>query len=301
MLSIRGEVLSIRPDALPPERFPGSLLDVAQQLRTRVRLTRPTLALWRSPGVLQVGLDSPALVLEGVPRGLADAVPLLTQPCTTDELGALLPHLDHRWLDWLVSRLDDAGLIAPTDPAPRPALVVVGAGALAEAVATALGTAGLRPAQLDPVEFAASPPAEADSELVVLAGPAVEPDRSVTDDLFRSGRTHLVVRLEPDRAVVGPLVHPGRTPCVRCQDLSRVHLDPAWPHLLAQLCREPVEAPPALREWAATTASVQVQAWLGGGTPEACGGSLELTLPDYRLRTRPWPAHPGCGCVLPPG
>ena len=70
---------------------------------------------------------------------------------------------------------------------------------------------------------------------------------------------------------------------------------------ISQLCREPVDAAPVLVEWAATTASVQVQAWLAGGAPEACGGSLELTLPDYRLRTRAWPAHPGCGCVLPPG
>lgn len=274
---------------------------MTQQLRTRVRLTRPTLALWRSPGVLQVGLDSPALVLEGVPRGLAEAVPLLTHPCTTDELGALLPQLDHRWLDWLLDRLDDAGLIASTGPERPPTLVVVGAGALAGSVAAALETAGLAPTQLDPVEFAALPPADEEPELVVLAGPAAEPDRAVTDELFRSGRAHLVVRLEPDRAVVGPLVHPGRTPCVRCQDLSRVHLDAAWPHLLAQLCREPVDAAPVLVEWAATTASVQVQAWLAGGAPEACGGSLELTLPDYRLRTRAWPAHPGCGCVLPPG
>jgi hypothetical protein len=259
------------------------------------------MALWRSPGVLQVGLDSPALVLQGVPRGLADVVPLLAHPCTAEELGTLLPQLDQRWLDWLVDRLDDAGLITTTDPVRQPTLAVVGAGALAAAVAAALEGAGLSPACLDPVGFAALPPAVDEPELIVLAVGAAEPDRAITDDLFRNGRTHLVVRLEPDRGVVGPLVQPGRTPCVRCQDLSRVRLDPAWPHLLAQLCREPVKPAPVLLEWVAATTAVQVRAWLSGGVPETCGGSLELSLPDYRLRTRGWPAHPGCGCVLPPG
>lgn len=267
----------------------------------RVRLTRPALAVWRSPGVLQIGLDAPALVLEGVPRGLAAAVPLLTVPSTTEELGTLLPQLDRSWVSWLVARLSDAGLVSAAVRPADPSLLVVGAGALAAAVTDAVAGIGRGATQLDPVGFAALPDPGEGPELVLLAGGTAEPDRATTDALFRDGRAHLVVRLEPDRAVVGPLVLPGRTPCVRCQDLSRVRLDPAWPHLLAQLCREPVRADAALLGWAACTAALQVRAWLAGGVPETCGASLELTLPDYRMHARPCPAHPGCGCLIPPG
>lgn len=301
MLSVSPWVLSVvrkplrRPSA---GRQPAGVTPIDG---TRVRLTRPALAVWRSPGVLQVGLDAPALVVEGVPRGLAEVVPLLAHPSTVDELTTLLPQLDRRWTAWLVDRLQDAGLLSPAEATPEPTVLVVGTGVLAAAVASAVASTGLGATRLDPVGFAALPPRQDGPELVVLAGPNAEPDRAITDGLFRDGRTHLVVRLEPDRAVVGPLVQPGRTPCVRCLDLVRVRLDPAWPHLLAQLCREPVEPDPTLLAWAATTAAIQVRAWLAGGPSDSCGASIELGLPDYRLRYRSWPAHPACGCLLPPG
>ncbi|MFT4107989.1 hypothetical protein, partial [Propionicimonas sp.] len=112
---------------------------------TRVRLGRPALAVWRAPGVLQVGLDDPAIVLEGVPRGLADAVPLLAHPCTAEELATLLPRLDPEWLPWLVQRLDTTGLLTTTAPLAEASVLVVGAGPLATAVAAAVGVGGRRP------------------------------------------------------------------------------------------------------------------------------------------------------------
>lgn len=268
---------------------------------TRLQLARPALALWRAPGVLQVGLDSPAVVLERVPDGIDEAIRLLARPHSPDELGSLLPGLEAHWWPWLLERLSASGLLVPATPPPPPSLVVVGAGRLADAVATALASAGPGTSRVDPVGFAGLPAATAAREVVVLAGRTAEPDRAMTDSLFREGRTHLVVRLEPDRAVVGPFVQPGVSPCVRCQDLARVRLDPAWPALLAQLCREPVAAEPSLLAWAAATAAVQVRAWLAGGTPETHGASLELELGDFRLHGRPWRAHPGCGCLQPPG
>jgi hypothetical protein len=216
-------------------------------------------------------------------------------------LRTLLPQLDPHWVTWLVDRLTLAGLLV-RPPAPvAPTVRVVGAGALAAAVTVALEDAGLAARRFDPAGFAALPAAPDGPELVLLAGASAEPDRATTDALFREGRAHLVVRLEPDLAVVGPFVQPGRTPCVRCLDLTRVRLDRAWPALLAQLCREKVEPEPSLVSWAAATAAVQVRAWLAGGTAETAGSTLELDLVDFRLRSRPWPAHPGCGCLVPPG
>ncbi|MCA0294963.1 MAG: TOMM precursor leader peptide-binding protein [Actinobacteria bacterium] len=268
---------------------------------TRVQLVQPTLALWRAPGVLQVGLDSPALVLERVPSALAEAIALLARPHSCDELRTLVPSLDDPWLSWLIDRLGAAGLLAPAPTTAEPVVRVVGGGPLAQAVTAALNGGGLRATRSDPVRFAALPTAPDATEVVLLAGSSVEPDRATTDSLFRDGRAHLVVRLEPDHAVVGPFVQPGRTPCVRCLDLTRVRLDGAWPSLLAQLCREPAVPEPSLVAWAAATAAVQVRAWLSGRVPETAGATLELDLVDFRLRSRAWPAHPGCGCLVPPG
>jgi hypothetical protein len=260
-------------------------------------------ALWRSPGVLQVGLDSPALVLSGVPAGLPLAIELLARPQGTDDLTRLLPDLDPAWIEWLVDRLAAAGLMVPSETRGTGPLAVVGTGTLANALLDSLKRTGLQAARTEPTLFAAAdtPLQGRLPELVIVAGDTAEPDRALTDALFRSGLAHLVVRLEPDRAVVGPLVMPGRSPCVRCQDLNRCRLDDSWPHLLAQLCREPVVAEPTLLAWAVTTAIVQVRGLLAGGTPEAMGSTLELGLADFRLHSRAWPAHPRCGCLLPIG
>ncbi len=267
----------------------------------RLKLVRPAAAVWRSAGVLQVGIDPPSLVLDGVPSALAHAVGLLAHPCTQEELGTLLPQLDRHWLAWLLARLAEADLLTPAEPEPVPSLPVVGVGALAEAVARSVADTRLAPVRVDPAGLAVLPPRPDGPELVLVASSTAEPDRALTDTLFREGRSHLVVRIEPDRAVVGPLVVPGQTPCVRCQDLTRVRLDARWPHLLAQLCRAHVRPLPTLLAWAGATAAVQVRAWLAGSTPDTCGAALELGLPDYRLSTRSWPAHPGCGCLVPPG
>jgi len=268
-------------------------------------LRSPITSLWRAPGVLQIGLDAPAVVLDGVPAQLRDALRLLTSPKSVAELAALLPKLDARWLGWLVARLDDAGLLAFESAAPpEPRVTVVGAGPLAEAVRAALASPDVSVGGLDHAAyFGGSLEADGtpDDVLTVVAAANSEPDRTLTDALFRSGRAHLVVRLESDRAVVGPLVVPGRTPCVRCLDLTRCHLDADWPRLLAQLCLEATEPEPSLVTWAAATAMAQVRAWTAGRMPETGGGSLELALPNYLLTARRWPAHPRCGCLQPLG
>ncbi len=269
----------------------------------KLRLARPAITVWRAPGVLQIGLDYPALVLSGVPSRLPLAVELLARPEGSEGITRLLPELGPGWVDWLVARLAAAGLMVAAGASARPPVAVVGTGGLADCLARALADSGAVVSRPPAAALAteADPPRRPEPRLVVLAGPSAEPDRTLTDSLFRAGRPHLVVRLEPDRAVVGPLVLPGRTPCIRCQDLHRCRLDDAWPHLLAQLCREPVAPEPTLLAWAASTAAVQALAWLAGGPPEAAGSTLELGLADFRLRTRAWPAHPRCGCLLPIG
>ena len=274
----------------------------------RYRLTRPLALTWRAEGVLQLGLDD-AIVLHDVPEALAQAVVMLGEPRSLSELHRLTPTLPPIWLGWLLTRLQAAGLVT-TQPAHQAEVAVLGAGRLAEAIAGGLEKSGVarptRVASIRPRARRRSPaPLPHWSEVVdrlsgfaVVATDTQEPDRTLTDALARSGRTHLIVRLEADRAVVGPLVLPGRSPCVRCHDLLRCHYDPLWPRLVAQLCQDRSPPDPVLLAWAVSTAVVQIRCHLAGGEPDATGRTLELGGTDHVLRVRDWQVHPGCGCVL---
>lgn len=138
-------------------------------------------------------------------------------------------------------------------------------------------------------------------DLVVLA-PVGEPDDSHATTLVRARVPHLLTGVRETTAVVGPLVLPGRSACLRCQDLNRADRDPAWPALAAQLrgrrpSRRGQACDATLAVLAAGHAALQSLAFLDGDPVPACvGGSLELTLPDWRWRRRSWPMQPGCGC-----
>jgi len=212
-------------------------------------------------------------------------------------------------------------------------VLVVGAGRIGAPLAVALATAGIgavdvldddvtRPQDSGvgglALEDVGRPRGSAVRELLHRAAPSlsrspvVRPDLVVLasgrDDvrerarrLVLDGTAHLLVEVRDATGVVGPLVLPGRTPCLRCLDLTRSDLDPAWPVLAHQL---PVagdgelgcDGPLALA--VAAQAAMQVLAMADGtAVPAALGGTLELALPDWRWRRRTWPLHADCGCV----
>jgi len=140
-------------------------------------------------------------------------------------------------------------------------------------------------------------------DLVVLAS-GRDDVRDRARRLVLDGTAHLLVEVREATGVVGPLVLPGRTPCLRCLDLTRSDLDPAWPVLAHQLPAAGdgdtgCDGPLALA--VAAQAAMQVLAVVDGTTvPAALGGTLELALPDWRWRRRTWPLHRDCGCGAPP-
>jgi ThiF family protein len=136
-------------------------------------------------------------------------------------------------------------------------------------------------------------------DLVVLA--STEPvDTTLRTALAGGQVAHLVAGVRETTAVVGPLVLPGRTGCLRCGDLHRADRDPAWPVVAAQLVgirrrrEEPCDV--VLATVAASLAALHCLAHLDGRPSAATGASLELSLTDWRLRRRSWPAHPRCDC-----
>jgi bacteriocin biosynthesis cyclodehydratase domain-containing protein len=112
---------------------------------------------------------------------------------------------------------------------------------------------------------------------------------------------HLSVVVREADVLVGPLVRPGTSPCLRCLDLHRAEVDPAWPVLAAQLAASPPGRVAAeesvLAAVGAALAAAAVLAELDGRKPAVVGAGFELALPDVVPRLRSWPVHPDCGCT----
>jgi bacteriocin biosynthesis cyclodehydratase domain-containing protein len=132
-------------------------------------------------------------------------------------------------------------------------------------------------------------------DLVVLTpvggAPTPEPPRLLP---------HLLSEIRGEAGVVGPLVVPGTSACLRCLDLTRTDHDPGWPAVAVQLATNVRAAAPCdgvLAVAVAAQTAAQALAFLdGSGLPGTAGGTLELTLPDWRWRRRSWQLHPDCDC-----
>ena len=135
-------------------------------------------------------------------------------------------------------------------------------------------------------------------DLVVLA--VDEPvDLERRNALHARAAAHLLVQVSNGHGSVGPLVLPGLTSCLRCADLHRLDRDPAWDALAVQLSITPtnrVASEVALATVIGGLAAVQALEFLDGGRPASVEASLEMQLPDWRLRRRSWPVHPECDC-----
>ena len=109
---------------------------------------------------------------------------------------------------------------------------------------------------------------------------------------------HLAVSVRELTGIVGPLVLPGSTSCLHCQELQRADRDPRWPSLALQFRQvRRLRCPATLAAMVAATATVQVLSHLDGDPPPTLEGSLEVTLPDWRVRRRSWLRHPDCPCA----
>jgi len=160
------------------------------------------------------------------------------------------------------------------------------------ATAVALGTRRAAPAT-------ATASSDRAPDLVVIAsGAAVGQDAA--DHCVQHRLPHLLVAAQAYRTVVGPLVIPGQSSCVRCLDRHRTDRDDAWPYLSIQLgtpSRRGEVAESALCQLGVAIASIQALAFLDGEYPATVDGTLESSLPDWRIRRRSWTRHPRCDCA----
>lgn len=146
-----------------------------------------------------------------------------------------------------------------------------------------------------------SPVGSGAADLIVVATGTPVP-RDLRTLVTAEDSAHLVTGVWAGHAVIGPLVSPGRSSCLSCADLHRRDRDPAWPALAVQLAGRPAARDPAevaLCALAAALTVVQALGFLDGEDVATLGGTLELLLPDWRLRRRSWPVHPDCRCASP--
>jgi hypothetical protein len=141
-------------------------------------------------------------------------------------------------------------------------------------------------------------PAPTVPDLAIVTGRAGPGLRSW---LMRGGVPHLAAAADEAIGVVGPLVRPGQTACLRCLDITRASLDPAWPLILAQVtgrAAEPAACDAALAAAVAAQAAGQALAFLdrAQAVHPAENGTLELVLPGWQWRRRSWPRSAACGC-----
>jgi hypothetical protein len=235
-------------------------------------LAEQTLTLLGSAGLL---IDFPAALL----RALAP-----------DKRAQLLPELAGASL----ARQDADGGAQQLARRAAATVQIRGQGRIATAIAEVLTASGVAVAPA-PDGQAAAARREPLPTLVILAGqlpgPAARPMRP----------PHLAVTADEAIGVVGPLVRPGVSACLRCLDLTRADLDPAWPLILAQLSgrhAEPAACGAALAAAVAAQAATQALMFVDQPTAAAPAenATLELVQPGWEWRRRTWAAHPACTC-----
>lgn len=262
-----------------------------------IRLDPRLPLVWRDPQTLQIGVDHPVAVLDGVTsrheriisaiaagHGRAGEAPLAQRAgCREAEV-----------LD-LVARLGPA-LIPPGPQAPV-TIHVAGASGLADEVRELIRSTGARVERVDGDAAAVAPP----PTLGIAVSDHVH-DPVLAGIWLRRDIPHLAVVTGDLATRIGPVIVPGVTACPHCLDLHRADVDASWGVIAGQLWGRPRAGVSllVLREVAvrvarralarATDASRQRDDDLIETLDSESG---EIT----RSTSRP---HPDCGCAALP-
>lgn len=269
----------------------------------RPRLLPHAVPLVRDLDSLQLGLwPDGAVVLDGLTAAEIEFVRGLDG--TRDRRGLLREAGDVR-AELLLRTMTDAGALAgPADRSrpdrPAPVVLVQGVGRLADDIGLQLAAHGRARVLRSEDAGAAHRPGDRPSLVVLVEHRVVGPDvRSEVEEL---AAPILPVLHDGPHGSIGPLVVPGESACLRCLDLRRTDLDPAWASLVRQATTGAVRPDlaqtdplPELAPLLSASAVMVAECALAGRCP--VGVSLELSLPWPQQVQRRWAPHPACGCV----
>jgi hypothetical protein len=205
--------------------------------------------VWRSPDVVQFGIDRPLALITDVSTADERMVEALAGGVTRSGLSMIGRHAGTTEAE--VVRLLAAlrPVLLPRKPVsnePSPRIVIDGGGRTTDHLAIMLQAGGC-------VVNGDSGPDTADLA-VVVAHYAIAPERFGV--WLRRDIPHLAIVFGDRDVRIGPLVEPGITPCLYCVELAHTDDDPAWPAMAAQLYTRtaPAETPVTSAEVAALAA-----------------------------------------------
>ncbi|MCJ1672310.1 MULTISPECIES: hypothetical protein [unclassified Rathayibacter] len=244
--------------------------------------------VWRSATAMQVGLDHPRVVLEGVGYAeelLVHALRVGTSAGTARLIATRAGASDAR-VDELLATLRPVLLrsIDPDPPAP-PRVVVEGVGSAADALRSLLRGEGCELVGEDAVPALA----------VLVADYAVAPARAA--HWLSSDVPHLAVVFGDEAVRIGPLVEPGGGPCLHCAYRDRIDLDPEWPRLVIQVLGTTASTRTALSSAAIAVAAADAAlrrlhaGWTGLRSVERTYSDASGAFSERRLEP-----HRGCAC-----
>lgn len=265
--------------------------------------------LWRTPNSLQVGVDSPRVVLTDVSTGHERMLAGLALGLTPEGLA-------------LIGK--ECGLsaqqVADFEDAIRPALLespqdtcasvqIDGIGPTADRLEYRLREVGLKPQRWFPrgdhlPRRSPSPAAKvakhaeipSDGGFAVILGDYVlDPERR--GRWLRRDIPHLPIVFSDTSVTVGPFIEPGSGPCLYCLELHRTDAEPAWPALASQLLGTASTAHSALLASEAATIATRLVLNRSRGMPARSATSLTVNAETGERYNRSWRVHPRCGCA----
>lgn len=244
--------------------------------------------VWRTPSSVQLGVDPPAVVLEGISavqeRMLAALAVGVSQPGLT-----MLSRGRDAERDALLEALAPV-LTAPEAATVVPTVAISGVETMSAAIVPVLAESG--------VQVIAGPDAgdlrDARPHLAIATGHFVL-DPELHAFWLRRDVPHLPIVLSDTAVTIGPFVEPGTGPCLLCLELHRRDADPAWPAVASQLLgrRSRAESAVLLAETAAA-AGRMVLARLFARAGAAASLRIDATTGIRTWHT--WTVHPECGC-----
>lgn len=258
-----------------------------------IRLDPRLPLVWRDPQTLQIGVDRPRAVLDGVTNRQERIIAAIAAGhgrSGTPPIAQRVGCADHEVVE-LIERLRPA-LVAPGAGA-GPVVEVPGSSSLSTSIAAMLEAEGMR------IIMGAAPDGEDDDEpALAIAVSAHVHDPVVTAGWLRRDVPHLCVVTGDGFARIGPVVVPGVTACCRCLDLHRADVDSAWGAIAAQLWGRPArDQPPLLVGEIAARASRRALQRLTGDADRLPDSALEmLDIDTGEVTTSVSRPHPDCGC-----
>lgn len=257
------------------------------------RLDPDVPVVWRAPHTVQFGVEHVLCTVDDTTAVVERMLHALARGATLGELrvlaetGGRAASVADELLAAVGPALLGSARPAPGLPWPAPELASVavdGTGPTAERVAAVLTAAGVR---------VVGAVADADAAIVIGAF-AIQPGRYTA--WLNRDVPHLAVIFSDREVRLGPFVEPGSGPCLRCVDLARRDLDPAWPAIASQV----VGTAAASETTTATSVALRVvelvRARLSETEQPLRDRAVIIDSRTGAISERRFDFHPECGC-----